>query len=137
MICLCCGFDNSVTLKTVCTLTLDTKLLSGNVIGVNSGGNGGWKYRNARNLYSSYLNMHVKSFKVFSPVFLRITRLYKSRKYDKDNLIRGCKPLIDVLVRKKYIKEDNPSHLVVSYNQLKNNVKKEQILLEFASIQNE
>jgi len=44
---------------------------------------------------------------------------YRKRLLDEDNLIGGCKPIFDYLVRAKYIKDDSPHYLKRTITQKK------------------
>jgi Holliday junction resolvase RusA-like endonuclease len=42
---------------------------------------------------------------------------YSPRKLDHDNLVGGCKQLIDSLVREGFLVDDSPAHLTANYVQ--------------------
>jgi Holliday junction resolvase RusA-like endonuclease len=42
---------------------------------------------------------------------------YGPRRLDHDNLVGGCKQLVDSLVREGFVKDDSPDHLVTQYFQ--------------------
>jgi Holliday junction resolvase RusA-like endonuclease len=48
---------------------------------------------------------------------VRVTRF--GRQLDYDNLVGGCKPLVDALVRAGLIVDDSPDHVAVEYCQEK------------------
>lgn len=48
--------------------------------------------------------------------FVRIT-VYKVRKLDYDNMVTGCKPILDYLTKNYYITDDNPNKITVEYIQ--------------------
>ena len=50
---------------------------------------------------------------------VNITSIRK-RKLDYDNLVGGCKPLVDALCEESFIWDDDNKHLVISYNQITN-----------------
>lgn len=47
-----------------------------------------------------------------------ITR-HSSRLLDVDNLVGGCKPVIDAMVKLGWLVDDSPEHVVVTYHQAK------------------
>lgn len=51
--------------------------------------------------------------------FVRIVRRYRSARYelDHDNLVGGCKPLVDALVKVGLIEDDTPGLVTVTYEQ--------------------
>lgn len=119
--CQACGFDPTQKINEVGTLYLSCELLSGNKTGSNGKGASGWKYRKAADKYSRAVNLS-EPLPLAAPGSRRrvtITRLYRTgrRKFDKDNLVWGCKPLVDVLKKRGYIFDDNPKHVEVVYLQ--------------------
>jgi Holliday junction resolvase RusA-like endonuclease len=50
---------------------------------------------------------------------VRIVRRYRSARYelDHDNLVGGCKPLVDALVKVGLIADDRPGLVTVTYEQ--------------------
>lgn len=117
-----CGFSPSKTETVLLRAFLNTPLISGNKIKANGKGFGGYEYRKAKTKYKKSLNVH--ACERASPASLKrrvyVTRLYKKpkRAYDYDNLVWGCKPLIDVIRTNGWLFDDNPKHVEVIYNQV-------------------
>ena len=42
----------------------------------------------------------------------------RKRKLDYDNLVGGCKPLLDALCEESFIWDDDNKHLIITYNQV-------------------
>ena len=82
-------------------------------------------YKRAKTHYQKFiepaysLNLHPprEDFKRY----VLISRLFPSPKrlMDRDNMIGGCKPLMDVLSAEGYIYDDKPKNVFVKYNQIK------------------
>lgn len=53
------------------------------------------------------------------PRLVRIVRRYRSARYelDHDNLVGGCKPLVDALVKVGLLADDRPGLVTVTYEQ--------------------
>ena len=51
-----------------------------------------------------------------APVYITITR-HSSRQLDVDNLIGGCKALVDALTTNGFIVDDSPEWVVIEYRQ--------------------
>ena len=52
------------------------------------------------------------------------------RKYDHDNMVGGCKPIIDLLVRQGYLYNDTPEYVEVEYIQVKSDDGEDQIEIQ-------
>jgi hypothetical protein len=53
--------------------------------------------------------------------YISITRFigYRQREYDYGNLVGGCRPLVDALVRLRWLVDDRPACLLAEYMQRK------------------
>ena len=123
MNCPSCGFNADRKTVALGQWKLTTELASGNVVRSNSGGNSGYSYRKHRSRYQRAVNLHpAPELHVGGKRRLTITRLWGKgkRALDRDNLIIGCKPLIDVIVRAGWVFDDKPKYLEVVYKQVKN-----------------
>ena len=56
---------------------------------------------------------------------------YRSRKLDYDNLVGGCKQLIDAMIEEGYIWDDSPKYLDLRIKQVKNSDPVRQKLTKF------
>lgn len=109
-ICPKCDWDPDVAYKVVFEHTFTDALLSVNKLKGN--------YRGARFAYKKYKQRWIDSFLserstlAIKGAFYRgfITRLYVKpcRPLDLENLVGGCKPLVDALKKADIIPEDNP-----------------------------
>lgn len=120
--CQSCGFSPSAKIKFICETSIPVILESGNIIGSNGYGPKGYKYRAAKKKYSRAINIRDPRPETCCSETKRrltITRCYgkRKRKYDKDNFIWGCKPLIDILNDRAWFFDDDPKHLEVVYKQ--------------------
>jgi len=43
--------------------------------------------------------------------------VYRRKDLDYDNLVGGCKPVLDALVNVRYLRDDSPQHITVTYLQ--------------------
>ena len=43
--------------------------------------------------------------------------VYRRRELDFDNLVGGCKPVLDALVNIRFLRNDSPQHITVTYKQ--------------------
>lgn len=120
--CQACGYSPTAREEPLATILLDIPLISGNKIGHNEKGYRGYQYRKARDTYKAALRN-------FSCVLaqpgvrrrVRLTRQFAGRKrdFDRDNLVWGCKPLLDVLRQLGWLFDDNPKHVETIYDQHK------------------
>ena len=71
----------------------------------------------AQEIYIEYLRKYrSKPKKALGKRFVQITSL-RTRKLDKDNLIGGCKGLVDALKKHNLIVDDSPKWIEVEYKQ--------------------
>ena len=92
--------------------------------------------------YIKYYNNCKKHIGIFFPYkknrpgkkrFVYITFYKKKKLYDKQNFIGGCKPILDILKKLNYIRDDNEKWIEVFYKQIlinKKNKKREGFILE-------
>lgn len=76
-------------------------------------------YRHLRDQYTILMRSHATSVTRARPKQFRrvtITR-YGVRLLDTDNLVGGCKPLVDALERAGLIWDDSTKHVAIDYNQ--------------------
>jgi hypothetical protein len=78
----------------------------------------------SRRIYTSYRSLCIKNIarapsKREGPVVLCITRQMAKgdRAYDHDNLVGGCKPLVDALKQRGWIDDDRPNRLDAHHHQ--------------------
>lgn len=120
--CQACGFSPDAEIETVAEFVLNTELLSGNKIGGND--RNGWKFRSAKEKYKRAINIigfpkeHCKAGEKRRVIITRYMTA-KQRKFDRDNLIWGCKPIVDILKSRAWIFEDSPKYVEVIYKQEK------------------
>lgn len=119
MICQMCEFDPGKVYIKHFFRALDLSLPSKNQFIGNGKANIGWKYRKIRQEFLEALDKPgCKAADNFRYIGV-ITRYYGERKrpYDLENLVGGCKPLIDALKHHNIIPDDNPAVWVGYYKQ--------------------
>lgn len=116
-----CNWDADRVVKQRWLVTCTGTIFSGNVIGANTSGWLGAKYRKARNTFDKDLKDQLNAI----PRAMRfragvITRYYagRFRAYDHENFVAGAKPLVDVLRGYGVIYNDSPAYWRGYYHQL-------------------
>lgn len=120
--CPACGFDDSLTVTAAWEFKLPIKLLSGNQIKGSGRGRSGWKYREQRKLWARAMTAAgIDCPPAEGSRRLWLTRLWGKgqRAYDEDNLIWGCKPVVDEIVAQGWLLDDTPDKVERIYNQEK------------------
>jgi hypothetical protein len=84
----------------------------------------GWAYRKMRDQWVAMMRFCVGRHQITRPMDKRrvlLTRLYSSpqREWDPDNLVGGCKPVIDAMVKAGILLGDSRKHAEISYRQEK------------------
>ncbi len=130
MNCPACNYDPDAEVILTDVIVLHCNLLSQNALGSNTRGRS--KYRGIRNKYVTQLSKFTTVLP--EPTTKRrvfITRQYgaKKREYDYGNLVGGCKPLLDAMIKVGLIVDDRPSMLADYYFQRKSADGKDHIVI--------
>lgn len=116
-----CHYCGSVSgkRKSVIDLRLKKKLLSLNEVGTNAKPPGGRKYRTERTWYTKKLAAWTECLPATGFRQVTITRQYclPDREYDYDNLVGGCKPIVDAMRKTGLLVNDKRKDVVVRYMQ--------------------
>jgi hypothetical protein len=115
--CVKCGFSPDAQVTARWSFRLDKRIESANTYTVNKG-NSRWRYSKARDEWALLVRALVLTVRLVraSPLGKRrvtIMRHYtgRCREMDKDNLVAGCKALVDAMVRETVIWRDAPAWL--------------------------
>lgn len=109
--CPSCGFNLDAKATLITDMTLPVQILSGNYIGGNVRGASGWRYRKYKSEFSKVMPQATVPARVRRRI--QITRVFKTpkRAFDRDNLIWGCKPIVDCLVARGWLVDDSPEYV--------------------------
>lgn len=115
--CSACGYSEGIV-ENRWTVVLRKPAQSMNVVGVN--GRGNHRYRKARSVWLSQLDKHHVPL-AYRKRRIFFTRFYGARKraYDYGNLVGGFKPLLDMIVEKRWLIDDKPKYCEDYYLQFK------------------
>lgn len=121
-ICEACGFDGNLPAKLIAELDLPVSWPSQNQLGGNARGNAGWHYRRLRQEFAAALHSALAKVDVPKATGKRriwLKRYFRKgkRPYDAANLIGGAKGIVDVLVSRGLLTDDNPKHFEGIYAQ--------------------
>lgn len=117
-VCALCGGDPDAEVLRSWSFTVPIEPTSQNRIGHNAG----WARHDYRRLRQTWEKaMMVANFvpRASGPRRVILTRLmgYRKRAYDHANLVGGCKPVVDAMVRAGLLVDDSPRHLHAYYRQ--------------------
>ncbi len=131
--CIQCDYNPLLKITGSWLIELPTAAVSVNQIKGNGKGRSGWAYRRVRDTYLEMLRARIRGIPVATEkrrVFF--TRYYagKAKRYDRDNLIAGMKPLRDCLTELLVIKDDSERWLEAHYQQKPYHVNQISIQLE-------
>lgn len=121
--CAKCGHDPEAAVSARWTLALDKRLTSANLHTVNVGASR-WRYAKERDAWqwlvkAERVNQRVVPATSASKRRVTIERVYAGRcqEMDRDNLVGGCKPLVDALVRERVVYDDKAAWLELHVTQ--------------------
>lgn len=108
--CMKCGFSPDAAVSARWEFVLDKRIESANNRTVNAGASR-WRYAKQRDEWTWFVranSQHVSTAGEVSRRRVTITRRYsgRCRLLDKDNLVGGCKALVDALVREGVAYDD-------------------------------
>jgi hypothetical protein len=123
--CVKCGHDPDAKVSGCWTLVLDMRITSANTRTVNAGASR-WLYAKARDEWqwlvkAERCNRGVTVARPGGKRRVTIERQYAGRcqEMDRDNLVAGCKPLVDALVRELVVHDDKAAWLELHVTQVK------------------
>lgn len=118
-----CGYRAEAVVTARWVLHLDKRLTSANLRTVNAG-TSRWRYAKERDQWGWFLKAVARSVQVVPATAhtkrrVTISRLYcgRQREMDADNLMGGCKALIDALVRERVVHDDKAAWLELHVTQ--------------------
>lgn len=118
--CISCGYDPRRVILYEVELLLPFKILSGNMLmtgapkGRKKQYKNGWKYRSYKKGFEKVWSQRcLQVLPAEAKRRLEITRVKgkHAQPIDSDNLVLGCKPIIDILVEYEALKNDSPKWL--------------------------
>lgn len=113
--CVKCGFSPDAVVSARWEVVLDKRIESANNRTVNAGATR-WRYAKQRDEWTSWIRARARGILDARPSEKRrvtITRRYagRCRLLDKDNLVGGCKALVDAMVHEGVVHDDKPQWL--------------------------
>lgn len=119
--CVKCGHDPEAVVLASWTLHVPREVRSGNAYVVNSGG-ARFGYKRERDSWErDFTILRGQHGVTLATCRRRVTLTrsigYRQRAYDKDNLVAGCKPVIDALVRAGLLLGDTERHVELHFAQ--------------------
>ena len=131
--CQVCAFDPTLKITGSWVLTISAKSPSANTLKGNGKGRSGWKYRLVRDNFLALVAAQSKNVPVATEkrrVFFSREYAGKCRRFDRDNLVAGMKPLRDCLTELKLIVDDADKWLEAHYEQRQGDVNQIIITIE-------
>jgi hypothetical protein len=124
--CPACGFDQSIVTDVIGEIQLLVNWPSQNTLGANTRGSNGYHYRKLRQEFANALHTQLLAFQLPVATGKRriwFTRIYRpgKRPYDDANLRGGGKHIVDALVNRGLLIDDDNEHFEGLYKQCPGN----------------
>lgn len=123
--CVSCGFDPDAVVLRSWSFEIGKEVESLNAHRTNAGSR--WAqaaYRKRRDAWLLWMRVARINNQITAASSRRRVTIerrigYRQREFDADNLIGGCKPLVDAMVREGLLLDDKREHAEIHYTQIK------------------